>query len=171
MARRKRYLRNDLSLWDVPTHWRTCLCAKHDWNWVETSLATGAMPDRREDVDALVEAGITFVVNCATEESRHAETLLGGDPRITYLHNPTPDDNAWKSADWFRRTIDFALPAIENGDRVLVHCHCGSNRGPSAAFAVLLAMGHDPDTAESMVRLARPRARLRYLMDAIAAVA
>jgi hypothetical protein len=72
MARRKRYLRNDLSLWDVPTHWRTCLCAKH---------------------------------------------------------------------------------------------------GPSAAFAVLLAMGHDPDTAESMVRLARPRARLRYLMDAIAAVA
>lgn len=160
------------ALWDSP--WRyglPCGHLHHDWSWVESSVATGGMPATLADVDALVAEGITHVVNVATEDADAASRLLGTDPRISYLWNPTPDDGRWKPVEWFDRTIDFVLPAIENGDRVLIHCHCGSNRGPSSAYAVLLAMGHAPATAEAMIRAARPQARLMYLEDAREALA
>lgn len=142
----------------------------NDWAWVTNQLATGGMPLSTAEVTNLVRAGITHVVNCSDEYVLTAERVLEPDDRIRYLFNPTPDNGSWKSKEWFERTIDFVKPALENGDRALVHCLCGSNRGPSSAYAVLRAMGTPKDEAEDLIRTARPRASLRYLPDAEDAV-
>ena len=55
---------------------------------------------------------------------------------------PTPDDGTPRDPRWFEEIARAA------GDKesVLVHCHMGVARGPSAAFAILLARGwHELD--------------------------
>ncbi|MEJ7774997.1 MAG: hypothetical protein WKF72_09340 [Nocardioidaceae bacterium] len=53
------------------------------------------------------------------------------------------------------------------GTKVLLHCHMGINRGPSAGVAVLLATGWDPVDAFDAVRRARPIAHVAYAADAL----
>ena len=44
--------------------------------------------------------------------------------------------------------VGFALAALEDPDaQVLAHCHMGINRGPSMAYAILLATGMEPVAA------------------------
>ena len=58
---------------------------------------------------------------------------------------------------WFDRGVAFALDALARpGTKVLSHCHMGINRGPSLAYAVLLALGTDPVEALDALRRARP---------------
>ena len=52
--------------------------------------------------------------------------------------------------------------------KVLVHCHMGINRGPSLAFAALLASGWDPVDAIDRIRQVRPIAAVGYAEDALA---
>ena len=50
---------------------------------------------------------------------------------------------------------------------LLVHCHMGINRGPSAAYAILLTRGHDPIEAIDLVRARRPIAAVDYADDSL----
>lgn len=143
---------------------------KNDWDWVTPLVATGGMPTTTAEVTRLVRAGITHVLNVCDDWPFTAKRVLAGDRRITYLHNPTPDDGRVKPRAWFERSAAFALPAIAAGHPVLVHCLCGSNRGPSTAAYVLMAHGADPADVEALVRAARPRAHVDYLPDAIEAL-
>lgn len=143
---------------------------KNDWNWVTPLVATGGMPTTTAEVTRLIRAGITHVLNVCDDWPFTARRVLAGDDRITYLHNPTPDDGNIKPRAWFERSAAFALPAIAAGHPVLVHCLCGSNRGPSTAAYVLMAQGGDPADVEALVRAARPQAHVDYLPDAIEAL-
>lgn len=142
----------------------------YDWAWVTDTVATGGMPTTTPEVDALVAAGITHVLDCAGDMPTTAKRVLVADERITYHVNATVDNGLIKPPAWFERSLAFALPALEAGGRILVHCLCGSNRGPSTAYAVLRAQGATAAQAEALVRSARPRAHLVYLPDAEAAV-
>jgi protein-tyrosine phosphatase len=51
--------------------------------------------------------------------------------------------------------------------RILVHCHMGVNRGPSALFAIMLATGWESLNALRAIRDARPIAGIIYAPDAI----
>ena len=69
---------------------------------------------------------------------------------------------------WFDRGVAFALDALARpGTKVLSHCHMGINRGPSLAYAVLLALGTDPVEALDALRRARPIANAWYAEDAL----
>jgi hypothetical protein len=59
------------------------------------------------------------------------------------------------------------VAAIEAGGVVLCHCHMGINRGPSLAFAVLLALGWEPVRALDAIRSVRPVAYMGYAEDAL----
>ena len=59
------------------------------------------------------------------------------------------------------------MAGIASGGVVLTHCHMGINRGPSAGYAVLLAMGWDPVEALAAIRSARPIANVWYAGDAL----
>lgn len=126
-------------------------------------LSTGGILADAEAAEEVEGAGITHVVNTAIE-------LDGGDflreRGIGYTANGVDDDYRIKPASWFRTTIDAALPVIEAGGHVLIHCAGGINRGPSSAYAVLLALGYKPTEAVQMIRKARPQVGLVYKWDA-----
>ncbi len=72
--------------------------------------------------------------------------------------SPTPGGTA----------TDWVVNAITSGGRVLVHCHLGINRSPSAAFAILLTLGWGSVEALSAIRTARPIANAWYAEQALA---
>lgn len=143
-----------------------------DFNFITRRLATGAALVNEADVLALTQAGITHVIDCAIElEDTDGRLLASHSPGFIYLPNGVADDGQPKAAEWFGRSIDFALRALTiNDSKLLCHCHGGFNRGPSTAYAVLLAMGIQPTLAEQMIRLVRPQVGLAYKVDAEAAV-
>ncbi len=89
-------------------------------------------------------------------------------PEIQYLHNGVDDAGQQMPDEWFDPGTDFVLGALSEPDtKVLVHCHMGINRGPSLAYACLLALGQDPIEAMTTIRTARPIAAIGYADDAL----
>lgn len=78
------------------------------------------------------------------------------------------DDNGGPRDDaWFRALTQRALEILSDPERrILVHCHMGVNRGPSALYAILLACGWDHLDALRGIRDARPIAGIIYAPDA-----
>ena len=142
-----------------------------DFDFVTSRLATGAASTAAADVQALVAAGITHIIDC--RDDFNDRDLLSGDPTLSYRWNGVPDDGdpVTHGAEWFGNSLAFAMPALGSPHHK-VYCHCkgGVNRGPSTAFAVMLASGFTPADAEVIVRTARPVVGLAYKAQAIAAV-
>lgn len=123
------------------------------------------------DVAALAAAGVTHVVDCRLEFDDTA--LFAANPAISVLWNGVADDgNAATHGDaWFAKSLDFALPALARPHvKVYAHCAAGVNRGPSTAFAIMLALGWDQDSAEALIRKVRPQVGLAYKANAIESV-
>jgi protein-tyrosine phosphatase len=142
-----------------------------DFNFVTRRLATGAAITGSADVQALTAAGITHIIDC--RDDFDDAQLLARDPAISYLWNGVPDDGnpATHGDTWFSKSLAFALPALSTPHtRVYCHCSAGRNRGPSTAFAVMLASGFTPSDAESIIRVARPIVGLAYMSEAITSV-
>lgn len=140
-----------------------------DYDFVTTRLATGAAINNDEDVQILIKFGITHIINCRSEFDD--APLLLKHPQIKYLYNPTYDDGTHKSAEWFCKSIVFALEALgQSVNKVYVHCAAGINRGPSSAFAILRALGLSSTQSESFIKIARPMALIAYMNDANAAI-
>ena len=116
----------------------------------------------------LAEAGVTHVFDARLEwrdDDAWAE-VEGVDYRWDGI-----DDAGQEVPDaWFDQLVDWALAALEQpGTVVLTHCHMGVNRGPSAGYAVLLALGWDPVGALEAIRAVRPQAWVAYAEDALRA--
>ena len=141
-----------------------------DFNFVTTRLATGAAISSAADVAELVAAGITHIVDC--RDDFDDSSLLTSDPQISYLWNGTADDGQHKPPEWFYKSVDFALGGlVHSKSKVYAHCAAGINRGPSTAFAIMLALGWTDIQAEAQMRLARPQVGIAYKQDAIVAMA
>lgn len=111
------------------------------------------------------EDGITTVIDCRHEWS-DAELVAQFAPEINYVHLGI-DDRGQRLADaWFDRLV-AAASRTPKGASTLVHCHMGINRGPSGAYALLLASGHDPIEAIDLIRTRRPIAAVSYAEDAL----
>lgn len=114
----------------------------------------------------IVDAGITHVLD-VRYEADDAE-FWSDVPEITYSWNGIDDAGQQVPAAWFDEITGWAVEAINAGGAVLTHCHMGINRGPSAGFAVLLALGWDAVDALTAIRSARPIAHIWYAEDALA---
>lgn len=135
-----------------------------DFDWVTARVATGAAITSAADVDALVTAGVTHVLDARAEMDD--APLLSTHPALLYCWNPTDDDGKSKPADYWAKTLLFALPALAAPhNRVYFHCAAGINRGPSNAYAALRAQGLSPITAMGLIKTARPQAQARYSGD------
>jgi protein-tyrosine phosphatase len=131
-----------------------------DFNMVTNRVATGGAVD----ADALLAVGLNVIVDA--REIGPAEVK----PGMHYLWNPTLDDGEPKPTEYWQRTLSFVLPLLaQPGYKAYLNCAWGVNRGPSNAFAVLVALGLPPELAEQLIRRARPQVELRYKADALAA--
>ena len=78
------------------------------------------------------------------------------------------DDGGVQPDEWFDAGVQAAVEALSDPDAVvLVHCHMGVNRGPSMAYAILLALGWDAVEALNAIRAARPIAGVIYAGNAL----
>ena len=122
----------------------------------------------RADLKQLQAAGITHIIDNRLECSDE-DFVAAHAPAITYLWNGQDDVGQTMPDSWFDDGVEFALQAIADDPDagVLAHCHMGINRGPSMAFAILLALGMDPVVALTAIRAGRPIAAIYYAGDAL----
>jgi hypothetical protein len=130
----------------------------------------GGLPGRTDAATSVIgvwrSVGIHAVVDTRAEWSDE-ELVAAVAPEIAYI-NPGVVDGGQPMRDaWFETITAFASQHLSNGVGVLVHCHSGINRGPSAAFAVLLSVGWDPVEAIELIRTRRPIATVSYAEGAL----
>lgn len=139
-----------------------------DFDFVTAFLATGGGLEGPDDVEQLMLAGITHIIDCTWTEAD--QEYLGNEDRISVLWNPTEDDGEPKPPEWFLHSVEYAFMVLERPHtRLYAHCNRGINRGPSTAFAILFAFGIEYETAIDMIHKARPITReggIRYAPDA-----
>jgi dual specificity phosphatase 3 len=121
----------------------------------------------REQLAELVQVGLTHVVDCRIE-ANDVDFVAREAPEVAYLHIGMDDAGQEVPDVWFEEVTSFALDALSDPRGiVLTHCYMGINRGPSAGFAVLLALGWDPVAALEAIYAARPAAYIAYAEDAV----
>ncbi len=119
------------------------------------------------DLVAIQRAGVTHILDNRIECSDEA-FVEAHAPGLTYWWNGQDDAGQAMPDEWFDDGVDFALEALAEPEaQVLAHCHMGINRGPSMAFAILLATGMEPVAALTAIRSARPIAGISYADDAL----
>lgn len=119
------------------------------------------------ELDRWEQRGITHIVDNRIEAS-DLDALADLAPDITYCENGEDDAGQVMPDSWFDAGVGFALEAMTDpAARVHVHCHMGINRGPSLAYAVLLAQGWAPVAGLALVRSARPVAAAGYAEQAL----
>ncbi len=119
-------------------------------------------------VTEICQLGITHVVDVRIEWS-DAQTFADRAPHVQYLHHGMDDAGQAVPPEWFEHAVSWIERAWAHDPEavVLTHCHMGINRGPSLAFAVLLALGWDPVEAISAIRAARRQANVWYAADSL----
>ena len=136
------------------------------WTGGDLPLHLGAarmLSDLRE----IERAGITHIVDNRGEWSDEGFVARYA-PRVRYRHNGQDDAGQRMPDSWFEAGVGFALDALRvPGSAVLTHCHMGINRGPSMAYAILLAQGWGPVDALTAIRTARPIAAVGYAHDTL----
>jgi dual specificity phosphatase 3 len=138
-----------------------------DFTFVTARIATGAALRSKADVRKILVAGINVLIDCRETTDG---PLLNGHSAIEYLWNPTADDGTPKPPEYWARSLTFVLPLLSQPHtKVLCHCTSGINRGPSTAYAIMVALTFPPALAENLIRTARPIVGLRYKADALAA--
>src|SRR6516164_8960694 len=134
-----------------------------DFSKIHERLYCGGQINDANDVQQIVAAGVTHVINAQIERDL-GEDLLGG---LGYLWCPMADDGVHpKPSEWFRDAIDFALAAMSRQGRVLAQCGAENNRGPSLAYAILRAQGLNASAAMTLLKAGRPQVGVAYWEDA-----
>jgi protein-tyrosine phosphatase len=138
-----------------------------DQLWVGGDLSSYDDELAGAELAELVEYGLTHIID-VREEWSDEEHVAREQPQLAYLWRGIPDLGQPVEAEWFAHIVDFALEAFQDPESVvLAHCHAGINRGPSAGFAILLALGHDPVDALELIRSQRPIVIVAYAEDAL----
>jgi protein-tyrosine phosphatase len=123
------------------------------FNFVTERIAVGGGISSKADVDQIVVAGITHVIDMRAEFDD--ETL--NDSRITILWLPQVDDGAMRPLGQYRKGIQFAFPALSlPNTKIFPHCAAGLNRGPTMCYALLRAFGFPQSAAIDRIRAVRP---------------
>jgi dual specificity phosphatase 3 len=123
--------------------------------------------EMKQNLDRLLELGVTHIIDCRVEWSD--EEYVGKHaPQVAYLQAPHDDNGVRAARAWFDMGVDFALKALEADPdaKLYVHCHMGVNRGPSMAFAILLALGWEPLDAYDRIVEVREEAWVLYATQA-----
>ncbi len=91
-----------------------------------------------------IDQGITDIIDLRGEAS-HERFVAQHAPHIRYHWLGVDDEGDRRSDEWFEAIEAAAQLVLQDPSRkVVIHCHMGVNRGPSAAFTALITHGVDP---------------------------
>jgi hypothetical protein len=83
-----------------------------------------------------------------------------GEPPVKLLWMPLIDSPITPfPLSVFRRGVGEALPVIDSGGKVLVHCRWGVHRSAAMASCILIGKGYSAEEAVELVKRQRPAAR------------
>jgi len=125
-----------------------------DMSWVTERIALGGAIWNARNMQEVVRAGVTHVLNMQIEfDDRPLAEPFG----IRVLWNPTDDDFLPKPPELFKHGADFALEALDDPKaRLYVHCAAGVHRAPMMTLAVLCAMEWEMEAAMTLIETRRP---------------
>jgi hypothetical protein len=134
---------------------------RHAVSIVAPGVAVSGQPMKADAVPppSWVARQVELVIDVTDDGSPFDRPVA--DIRRVWL--PTLDDGSPRDPRWF----DAIAAAAGTEESVLVHCHMGVARGPSAAFAILLSRGWDELGALDAVMFGRPIATVLYAADAL----
>jgi dual specificity phosphatase 3 len=150
-----------------PQGWWRVPCQVTDRVYISGDLDTFRPERGAAQLQEWLELGVTDIIDVRNEwnDATYVAKLA---PAVRYHHFGTDDLDNGQPAEWFAKGVSAALEALQDPQRrVMVHCHMGVNRGPSMAFAILLALGMAPVEALDAVRASRPIAGIIYAVDAL----
>ena len=125
-----------------------------DMTWVTGRIAVGGGIWNEENMAAVVQAGISHVIDMQIEFD---DTPLAEPFGVEVLWNPIDDDFQPKPPEVFQRGVDFAVQALEaEGNKLFIHCAAGVHRAPMMTLAVLCSSGWTPETARELIEKRRP---------------
>ena len=123
-----------------------------DYSKINKYLYVGRTPPKK-GYTTLQELGIRLIINMRVEYP---------PPRsapIPTLWLPSADHPLiWVPIRLIKRGVDAALEVIKNGGKVYVHCHGGVHRAVAMACCILIAQGHSPEAAMTLVKQGRSEA-------------
>lgn len=140
--------------------------------WVNDQLAvSGDLPYSRSAAETHLRnweaEGITDVFDMRGEAD-DSEFIHANSEQITSHWFGVDDNGGQRSNQWFESFVAMAFEILQDPERkILVHCHMGVNRGPSALYAIMIAIGWDHLEALRKIRDVRPIAGLIYAADAV----
>jgi protein-tyrosine phosphatase len=125
-----------------------------DLTWLTDRLAVGGGIWTAENMAAVARAGVTHILDMQVEFD---DTALAQHHGITVLWNPTDDDFQPKSPEVFKRGVEFAEQALdEGGTKLFVHCAAGVHRAPMMSLAILCSQGWELEDAMRLIAARRP---------------
>ncbi len=125
-----------------------------DFTWITNRIALGGGIWTDDNMQQLVRAGITHIIDMQVEFD---DTALAEAYGVEVLWLPVDDDFKPKPPDIFQRGADFALRALDDSNgKLYVHCAAGVHRGPMMALAVLRVLGWSAENAMAVVEERRP---------------
>lgn len=150
-----------------PVKWWRFPCEVLPWLFVSGDLETQRPVRATAQLLQWLDLGITDIVDVRIEYSDE-RFVKNSAPEIAYHYCGTDDDGHGQSDQWFDAVVRAATEARSNPEaKLIVHCHMGVNRAPSAALAIMLAEGYDVVEALDLIRSARPIAAILYAEDAL----
>lgn len=124
-----------------------------DMSWLTERIALGGGIWNEDNMDALVQLGVTHIINMQIEFD---DRPLAANFPVEVLHNPTDDDFQPKPPQLFQKGVTFALEALEDpGSKIYIHCAAGVHRAPMMALALMRALGWPLDDAMDLIQKRR----------------
>jgi protein-tyrosine phosphatase len=124
-----------------------------DMTWVTDRIAVGGGIWVTETMAKVAQAGITHIIDMQLEFD---DTALAGPFGIKVLWNAIDDDFQPKPPEVFQRGVEFAIDALDESGKLLIHCAAGIHRAPMMALAVLTSLGWTTDAAMELIETRRP---------------
>src|SRR5258706_16099310 len=119
-----------------------------DFSPITSDLFIGTTPSMR-DYDALRDLGVKLVINMRFEYRPRKDVH---ESPLQLLWLPSFDSPFVPiSIKSLQRGVTAALETIQNGGKIYAHCAKGVYRGPAIGTCILIAQGHEPESALDLI--------------------
>jgi protein tyrosine phosphatase (PTP) superfamily phosphohydrolase (DUF442 family) len=125
-----------------------------DLSQISDDLYLSSLP-KKEHVEHLLSLGIRMVISMTVPRA----PSVYRQPPLQFVHCPSLDTPLTPIPIFIlRRGVTAALPVIEGGNSILVHCKSGVHRSVAMASCILIARGHSADSAMRLIKEKRGKA-------------